>query len=60
MWVFDHLESIDDIWNLFSDRLCQIITDFVPQSNSVHSFKKPWMNKIQLKLSTRKGGLGPS
>ena len=44
-WEFDHLESIDDIWNLFSDRLCQIITDFVPQSNSVHSFKKPWMNK---------------
>ena len=44
-WEFDHLESIDDIWNLFSDRLCQIITDFVPKSNSVQSFKKPWMNK---------------
>ena len=44
-WEFDHLESIDDIWNLFSDRLCQIITDLIPQSNSVHSFKKPWMNK---------------
>ena len=44
-WEFDHLESIDYIWNLFSGRLCQIITDFVPQSNSVQSFKKPWMNK---------------
>ena len=35
MWEFDHLESIDDILNLFSDMLCQIITNFVPQSNSV-------------------------
>ena len=26
-WDFDIMESIDDIWNMISDRLCQIITD---------------------------------
>ena len=44
-WDFDHLESINDIWNLFKTRLCQIITDFVPQSACSHSYRKTWMNK---------------
>ena len=35
-WEFGHMEPINDIWNLISERLCQIITDFVPQSLRVH------------------------
>ena len=45
-WEFGHMESINDIWNLISERLYQIITDFVPQSLRVHSYRKPWMTKI--------------
>ena len=44
-WKFSHMESINDIWNLISERLCQIITDFLPQSLRVHSYRKPWMTK---------------
>ena len=44
-WDFDHLESIDDIWNVFNTSLCQIITDFVLQSARSHSYRKTWMNK---------------
>ena len=56
-WVFGHMESINDIWNLISERLCHIITDFVPQSLHVHSYRKPWMTKKPL---IRKGGPGLS
>ena len=39
-WDFDHLQSTDDIWNLFNTRLGQIITDFLPQSARSHSYRK--------------------
>ena len=53
-WDFDTMESIDDIWNMISDRLCQIITDFVPESLRIHSYKQSWMNKDTAEAIDRK------
>ena len=53
-WDFDIMESIDDIWNMISDRLCQIITDFVPESLRIHSYKQSWVNKDTAEAIDRK------
>ena len=35
-WEFGHMESINDIWNLISERLCQIITRVVKSCQIRH------------------------
>lgn len=54
IWSVNINENVDEMWNLFSDKMNQLIKDYVPLKNTKYSFRKQWMTTETAAVIDRK------